>query len=41
MSPNATGNIVRDNIIGVSPLGQAAPLTGWGVKVRSGTQRGT
>lgn len=34
MSPNATGNIVRNNIIGVSPLGQAAPLTGWGMKIR-------
>lgn len=35
MSPNATGNIVRNNIIGVSPLdGRAAPLTGWGMKIR-------
>ena len=25
--PNATGNVVRNNIIGVSPLGQPAPLT--------------
>ena len=37
-SPNATGNIVRNNIIGVSPLGQAAPLTGWGIKIRWGTR---
>ena len=28
-------NIVRHNIIGVSPLGQAAPLTRWGIISRS------
>ena len=37
MAPDAKGNIVRNNIIGLSPLGEAAPLTGWGVKVRWGT----
>ena len=29
------GNIIRSNIIGVSPLGQAAPLTRWGIISRS------
>ncbi len=38
MSPNALRNIVRDNIIGESPLGEPAPLTGWGVKLRIGTK---
>jgi CSLREA domain-containing protein len=38
MAPNAQRNIVRGNIIGVSPTGQAAPLQGWGVKVRWGTR---
>lgn len=38
MAPSATGNIARNNIIGLSPLGEAAPLTGWGVVVRWGTQ---
>ncbi len=38
-SPNANRNIVRNNIIGESPLGQAAPLTRWGVIVRWGTTR--
>lgn len=37
-SQNAQRNVVRNNIIGQSPLGQAAPLTGWGVKVRLGTR---
>ncbi|MEA2610029.1 MAG: hypothetical protein QOJ75_2272 [Chloroflexota bacterium] len=37
MAPSATGNIIRNNIIGKSPLGQTAPLTGWGVVVRWGT----
>ena len=36
-APNATGNIARNNIIGVSPLGQPAPLTGWGAKLRWST----
>jgi CSLREA domain-containing protein len=34
MAPNAMRNIIRNNIIGRSPLGEAAPLTGWGVVVR-------
>jgi hypothetical protein len=38
MAPNTTGNVVRGNVIGQSPLGQSAPLTGWGVKVRWGTK---
>lgn len=37
MAPDSGGNIVRGNIIGVSPLGQAAPLSGWGIKLRWGT----
>ncbi len=37
-APDAQGNIIRNNVIGQSPLGQAAPLTGWGVKVRWGTK---
>jgi hypothetical protein len=41
MSPNATGNIVRNNIIGVSPLGEPAPLTGWGMKIRWSAQHDT
>ena len=32
MAPNAQGNMVRGNIIGLSPLGQPAPLSGWGIK---------
>jgi hypothetical protein len=38
MAPNAVNNVVRNNVIGVSPLGTPAPLTGWGVKVRWSTQ---
>ncbi len=34
MAPNATGNIIKGNIIGVAPNGDAAPLTGWGIKIR-------
>jgi CSLREA domain-containing protein len=34
MAPNARRNIIRNNIIGRSPLGEVAPLTGWGVVVR-------
>lgn len=41
MAPNATGNVVKGNLIGVSPRGEAAPLTGWGVKVRWGTKHDT
>lgn len=38
MSGNADGNIVRNNVIGVSPLGQNAPLTRWGIIVRLGAR---
>ncbi len=38
MSSNSQGNIVRGNVIGESPLGEAAPLTGWGIVVRWGTR---
>lgn len=41
MSPNAQRNIVRNNIIGESPLGQAAPLTEWGIVIRNGTRYAT
>jgi CSLREA domain-containing protein len=40
-APNATGNIARNNIIGVSPLGEPAPLTGWGFKIRWNTTHDT
>jgi len=33
-SLNTTGNIVQGNIIGTSPLGQPAPLAGWGAYLR-------
>ncbi|MEX0741903.1 MAG: hypothetical protein WD079_03840, partial [Phycisphaeraceae bacterium] len=38
MSPNSTGNTVRNNIIGESPLGQAAPLGRYGINVRNNTR---
>ncbi len=38
MAPNAKRNEFRNNTIGVSPLGQAAPLTGWGVRLRWNAQ---
>jgi PKD repeat protein len=38
MSLNSTGNIIRNNIVGVSPLGQAAPLTRRGIVARLGTR---
>lgn len=41
MAPNARGNIVRGNIIGQSPQGQAAPMSGWGVKLRWSTKQHT
>ena len=34
MAPNATGNVLQGNIIGVAPNGDPAPLTGWGIKLR-------
>ena len=38
MSPNARGNIARNNIIGESPLGQDAPLGRYGINVRNNTR---
>jgi CSLREA domain-containing protein len=35
MWANETGNIIRNNIIGRSPLGQAAPLGRYGINVRN------
>jgi hypothetical protein len=40
-APNATRNVVRDNIIGQSPLGEPAPLGGWGIIVRWNTRHDT
>ncbi|MBA2720922.1 MAG: hypothetical protein H0U52_17025 [Chloroflexi bacterium] len=34
MAPTAARNLIRNNIIGESPLGQAAPLGRWGIIVR-------
>ena len=34
---NSTGNVVRNNIIGVSPLGQPAPLARWGIYFANNT----
>ncbi len=33
-APNTSGNIIRDNHIGISPRGEAAPMPGWGVRIR-------
>lgn len=38
MSSNANRNTARGNIIGVSPLGEPAPLSRWGIVVRLGTK---
>jgi CSLREA domain-containing protein len=38
MAPDAQRNVVRGNTIGRSPLGQEAPLTGWGIRFRWATQ---
>jgi len=40
MSPTSTGNIIRNNIIGESPLGQAAPIGRYGINVRAHTKTG-
>ncbi len=32
-----SGNIIRGNHIGISPTGEAAPMPGWGVKIRWGS----
>lgn len=37
MAPNSGGTVIRGNHIGVSPLGQAAPMLGWGVRLRWAT----
>lgn len=37
MYDNATGNIIRDNTIGESVYGEAAPMAWWGVHVRYST----
>lgn len=41
MSSNSTGNIIRNNVIGESPLGQAAPLTRTGIVARLNTRSHT
>lgn len=38
-SGNAQRNVARDNVIGVSPLGQDAPLSWWGIRLRQGTKQ--
>ena len=38
MMPNETGNVVLNNVIGESPLGQAAPLGQYGVHFRTHTK---
>ena len=38
MAPNAQGNIARGNFVGISPLGQPAPMAGWGFVLRWGTR---
>ncbi len=38
---NATGNQVLDNVIGQSPLGEQAPMAGWGVYFYSNTHQHT
>ena len=37
-SQNAQSNTARGNIIGLSPFGEAAPMTRWGIKLRLGTK---
>ncbi|MEP7377972.1 MAG: PKD domain-containing protein [Chloroflexota bacterium] len=38
LSGNSTGNVVRGNIVGQSPLGQAAPVGRYGIVVRNATK---
>lgn len=38
MAPNAKRNEFRNNVIGVSPLGEPAPIGRWGVRLRWGAQ---
>ena len=37
MRPNCSNNTIQNNIIGISPLGQAAPMSWWGIHVRLST----
>ncbi len=37
-SSNAQRNTARGNFIGISPLGEAAPMSRWGIRVRLGTK---
>jgi CSLREA domain-containing protein len=39
MCGNAEGNVIRNNVVGVSPLGQPAPLTRWGIIARLNTKQ--
>ncbi|MGZ8813639.1 MAG: CSLREA domain-containing protein [Mycobacterium sp.] len=41
MSSNSTANIIRNNTIGMSPTGQAAPLSRYGIVARLGTRSHT
>jgi PKD repeat protein len=41
MWANQTGDIVRNNTIGLSPLGQTAPLARYGVNIRNGAHNHT
>lgn len=38
MMSNSVGNIIRNNVIGQSPLGEAAPFSGWGVVLMENTR---
>ncbi len=38
MSPNSTGNIIRNNIIGESPRGEAAPVGRYGINIRNSSR---
>ena len=37
MRPNCSNNTIQSNIIGISPLGQPAPMSWWGIHVRLST----
>ena len=37
MRPNCSSNVIQNNIIGLSPQGQAAPMSWWGIHVRLST----
>ena len=38
MTANSTGNVIRNNVIGELPLGQAAPLNRYGIVVREASK---